>query len=452
MQKWKLAVCGILTGVCLAGCGVSEPVAEMPGAVESETKMTEESRTEETTETAESSLPTETSQVPETSQVTEMPESSFEALQRFSYNLFAENIEEENPVLSPTSAYMALSLAGTGAQGETLEQMQMVLGEDLYSLPQELMSTMPVNEDGLKVSLANSAWIDDEFYAEKQWLEDAEAYYQAEAVNADLKTESIKDRVNEWVEKKTEGMIKDFLNQPFSDDTKLVLFNTIYFNGKWAAPFKAEATHKDDFTNTAGDVIQVEMMSAHGKHVDYFDGDLGDGVVLPYRGERYAFVAMKPADGITVRQMYEQMSNEQTFMEEMTELIGSKQNIKVNLLLPKFEVSFDKILNDSFINMGMVRAFDSQNAEFQKLGVSNKGLPLYINLVRQKAVVRVDEEGTEAAAVTMVVMNELMSARPTEPPLDVHFDEPFLYMIWDNENNLPLFMGIMDDPSKAQVE
>ena len=124
---------------------------------------------------------------------------------------------------------------------------------------------------------------------------------------------------------------------------------------------------------------------------------------------------------------------------------GKVQNI--NLKLPKFEVEFDKELNETLQNMGIKLAFDNEQADFTSIGFTDNGLPLYISLVRQKAVVKLDEEGTEAAAVTMVVMNECASTESTEKPIEVFFDEPFLYMIMDMESRTPLFMGVMDDPS-----
>ena len=124
---------------------------------------------------------------------------------------------------------------------------------------------------------------------------------------------------------------------------------------------------------------------------------------------------------------------------------GTVQNIK--LKIPKFEVEFDKKINETLQNMGLRLAFDDTKADFTGIGYTENGLPLYISLVRQKAVVKLDEEGTEAAAVTMVVMNECTSAMPVEQPIEVFFDEPFLYMIMDKESRTPLFIGVMDDPS-----
>lgn len=122
----------------------------------------------------------------------------------------------------------------------------------------------------------------------------------------------------------------------------------------------------------------------------------------------------------------------------------------INLRLPKFEISFDRTLNDILADMGLRSAFDPDSADFTGIGVPQSGNPLYIDLVRQKAVIRVDEEGTEAAAVTMVAMNDLCAPLEEQTPIDVFFDEPFLYMIVEDESGVPLFMGIVDDPSAGE--
>ena len=143
--------------------------------------------------------------------------------------------------------------------------------------------------------------------------------------------------------------------------------------------------------------------------------------------------------------MYESLD-----MEQIGAMVDAGQEISVDLWLPKFEVTFDKELNEDLKEMGFSSAFDENLADFTGIGLTDNGLPLYISLVRQKAVFIVDEEGTEAAAVTEVAMDECAAVENPVLPKEVHFDHPFLYMILDKEADMPLFMGIMDDPSLAQ--
>lgn len=173
----------------------------------------------------------------------------------------------------------------------------------------------------------------------------------------------------------------------------------------------------------------------------YVHSDLGEGVLLPYQGGEFAYMAILPREGTPVREFYRQLTP-----EALTELLESEKWELCNLRLPKYEVSFDQELNESLQAMGLVRAFDGEQADFSGLGTTEQGYPMYISLVKQKAVFRVDEKGTEAAAVTLVAMEECGALIEPEPR-ELYFDRPFVYMILDLEAQVPLFVGILDDPS-----
>ena len=143
----------------------------------------------------------------------------------------------------------------------------------------------------------------------------------------------------------------------------------------------------------------------------------------------------------TVRDMYGMLTN-----EVITDLLVNRQTKLVNLKLPKFEITFEKKLNESLKNIGLKECFDEEKANFSKMGTTTAGGNLYIDLVFQKAKIIVDEEGTEAAAVTEVLIKEECASIIDEEPINVYFDEPFLYMIMDMETGAPVFMGILDQP------
>lgn len=367
-------------------------------------------------------------------------------LWEFSHRLFEENMNENNPVLSPVSAYLAMGMVGLGAKNATLDEFQSVMGADMHEVSQGLMQSLPKGnmqeaKDGENVlSLANSAWVDDFLEPAQNWLDEVSQNYVAEVYRTELSSKAAMNQINDWIETKTNGMIKKFIDEPMSQDTCLALFNTIYFYGQWQSTFSANNTYKDTFTREDGTEVQVDMMHKNRTNVYYVQQDGLDGVILPYRGMETAFVALKPTAGQTVREMYEGITE-----EAFQELLSVEELTYANLKLPKFEVTFDRMMNDSFINMGLASAFNPGKADFSGLG-SAHGENLYISLVRQKAVVRVDEKGTEAAAVT-AVMNKATSAKPLElQPIEVFFDEPFLYMIVDIKSQTPLFVGIMDCP------
>lgn len=362
------------------------------------------------------------------------------ALQHFSYDLFAGSLEQENPVLSPASAYLALGLAGAGAEGETAREFESVQGSDAEVFCGDLMKILERSSEDLQVTIANSVWVDEELEPDSSWTDRVTRLCGAEMFHRQLSSAETMEELNGWISRETGGLIPRFLTQPLAENTRLALLNAIYFNGKWISPFETQATAERPFTNTSGEEVTVDMMHVYAQERLYLKNDIAEGVELPYR-ENYAFIALKPTGDRTVREMYEQLS-----MEEVAGMREEKDSRLMNLRLPKFEISFDMELNEVLADMGLNLAFDPERADFTGIGSNQSGNPLYIDLVRQKAVIRVDEEGTEAAAVTMVMTNEAC-ALMEEQPIDVFFDEPFLYMIVESESGLPLFIGIVDDPS-----
>ena len=364
-----------------------------------------------------------------------------DVLQKFSHELFTYNMAENNPVLSPISAYLALSLAGVGAEGETGEEFQRVLG-DLKCIPYDLMMNLPREQEGMQISLANSAWVDEKLTPNEDWLAWADSVYRSEVYQTKLSTETAMEDMNQWIERNTNGLIPKLLEQPLESDARLALFNTIYFKGDWKNVFHEENTEELEFTLTDGTIEQVEMMQLLEENLQYIRNNVAEGVILPYQDANMAFVALKPVGDINVRKMYEELS-----IGEISELLQQAGTTLCNLRLPKFEIEFDKLLNDSLKAMGLELAFVDGEADFSGLGTTDSGLGLYISQVRQKAKIVVDEVGTEAAAVTAIVMIECTSVMEPKLPINVYFDEPFLYMIMDMEREVPLFIGIMDNPN-----
>ena len=369
----------------------------------------------------------------------------YSGAQRFGKNLFAKSLDETNPVQSPVSAYLAITLAGVGAKGQTAEEFDAVMGVNRQALSEQFMKTLPAESEGTKVFLANSAWVDQKMNCEADWLSVAANSYRAEVFQTVLSTTDTMQAITDWVEDNTRGLIPDFLREPLSGEARLALFNTIYFKGKWVTPFEKRSTWDRTFTLGNGKEIMVPMMGQYDEVMTYVSEDVFDGVVLPYRDSDLVFVALKPTNGQTVRQLYENLD-----MEQIGKAVDRGRDISVDLWLPSFEVTFDKELNQDLEEMGIPTAFDRERADFTGIGYTDNDLPLYISLVRQKAVFIVDEEGTEAAAVTEVSMNECAAVQDPVLPQEVHFDHPFLYMILDKETDIPLFLGIMDDPSLAQ--
>lgn len=374
---------------------------------------------------------------------------SYKNIQKFAYDLFAQHIDSENPVLSPVSAYLALSMAGCGADGTTKEEFYNVLGNDLLPLSDDMMNRLSIAGDRMNLSVANSAWIDDKFIANDTWLGTVKSLMDAEAFGTDLSTEQTMNKVNSWINDKTNGMIDTMLSEPLAQQTRLALFNTVYFKGKWELPFEPQNTHSESFylQKEQGNEKQVEMMNLYRTDLEYLSNDFMEGVLLPYQknnensDDTLAFIALKPTGKNNVREAYQKLTN-----EVISDILANRRTEMVNLKLPKFEVTFDKKLNESLMHMGLAECFDEENANFDQLGKTIYDDTLYIDLVRQKAKIIVDEEGTEAAAVTEVLMIDKCAMIVTEPK-ELYFNEPFIYMIMDMETEVPLFLGILDNPS-----
>lgn len=374
---------------------------------------------------------------------------SYDALNEFSYKLFAENMEEENPVLSPISAYMALSMAGLGAENSTKEEFESVFGDlaNVTTVCDNLMTTLPISSENNIVTLANSAWIAEGFPIFDSWLSDVDTRMHSEVFQKNLTTSDTMNSMNQWIEKNTNGLIDKMLDKPLDDRTKLALFNTIYFKAKWKDRFEAYSVYQDTFYLEDGNELAAEMMHKESE-LDYISNDFAEGLIFPYMSYKaqdgnFAFVALKPVDETAkVRELYEKLTP-----SIVKELMADKLTQTVNTKLPKFEISFDQELNKSLMNMGLHDAFDMETADFSKIAnMEAIDGNLYISLVRQKAKIIVDEEGTEAAAATEVFM-ECGAALPMEPPKEVFFDRPFIYIIMDMEREIPLFIGILDSPS-----
>lgn len=361
-------------------------------------------------------------------------------LAKFSFDLFGA-VDEENPVLSPLSAYLALSMVGAGAKGETAREFTDLMGEDMTAQAADLMERLPRQEEHIRLELANSVWMDQVFQADPQWQAQMEEEMHAQVRTGELAGRDMMEQINGWVSEKTQGLIPQLLGEPLKDGTRMALFNTVYFKGEWENPFEAMDTMEEPFYPAQGGEVSAEIMRKWGETLSYVKGEDLDGVVLPYRDCPLAFVALKPTGGQSVREMYGELDS-----QALSRLLDERTDTLMNLKLPKFEIEFSRTLNEDLQGLGLQLAFDPYRADLTGLGYTDAGIPLCIDLVAQKALIRVDEEGTEAAAVTEIAMMECALAVPLRDPVDVFFTEPFVYMILDTQTQTPLFMGIYDRP------
>jgi len=369
----------------------------------------------------------------------------FTAAQQFGLKLFSETLQmgDENPVISPASAYLCLAMVMNGAGGETLAEFENVMGGELdtvNSLAYTLSDKLTDMDGNTILEIANSLWADDErVYVEEDFLKRVSNYYDGEIYSADLDTKEALDAVNNWVNEKTNGLIPTLHEDIYPDDTLLVLLNTIYLKAKWQKLFEGYSTRDKTFTKTDGEELTVPFMQMYFETQQYINVDGTEGVILPYDDNKTVFFALRPTDGNAAREFAESLDS-----KGLDRYFSSTEQKIVNLSMPKFNFAYEFYLTDALKAMGLESAFDT-GADFTAMG---RGIdnPLDLSYVFQKVKIEVNEDGTEAAAVTEAVAAD-GAADIVEDSVELHLDSPFVYGVVDTETGVPLFIGLLEDPS-----
>jgi serine protease inhibitor len=363
----------------------------------------------------------------------------------FAFELFAESLanHEGNSVVSSVSAYFALAMAANGAEGATLAQFEEALGlpiNELDALCRDLITRLSATEGDTIMNIADSVWADDDkITVYESFLQNCVDYFGAEVYTTDLPSTEALAAINDWVKIKTEGLIDKLHDDLYSEDTVLVLLNTIYFKATWAEQFDANATDARFFTLADGSEVSCDFLNAAESHRSYIHTDSAEGVLLPYNDGKTAFLALRPINGESIADFAMALTP-----AALTGYIDAAEDTLINLAMPKFDIAYELQMNDILKSLGLTEAFDPDAADFSRLGESAYG-NIFISEVYQKARIKVDEAGTEAAAVTEVQMG--LTAAPLEPAVELILDSPFFYAVVDLDSGLPLFMGIMDDPT-----
>jgi serpin B len=292
-------------------------------------------------------------------------------------------------------------------------------------------------DEGFKLEIANSIWGQQGMAFQPEFLDTLATNYGAGLRLLDFKAapEPSRATINAAIAQQTHDKITDLLpNGSIDTDTRMVLANAIYFNAKWAAPFEKENTRDGTFTPEQGSPVTVPMMT-HQANYAYLAGQGFQAIGLPYRGG-VSMLAILPDAG--------QLAAFEAGLDEarLQSIVDGLANRQVLLTMPKFEYHSDSIsLRDQLIALGMADAFDPDAADFS--GMDGKR-DLFIGNGFHKAMVRVDEEGTEAAAATAVNMQATSAL--IDPPLTLALDRPFVYLIRDDATGALLFMGRVANP------
>ena len=357
----------------------------------------------------------------------------------FGVRLFKTSMEEgENTLISPLSVLYALAMTANGADGETLAQMEQVLGMDVDNLNSYMLTylnLLPEAKD-YKMSLANSIWFKDDpnFAVEQSFLQTNADYYGAGAYKAAF-DEGTRNDINNWVKEHTDGMIPEIIDE-IPDEAIMYLVNALAFDAKWADEYEEHQIREGRFTMEDGIRQDVDMM--HSEEHTYLEDDMATGFIKYYKDRKYAFVAMLPNEGVSVSHYVDSLTG-----EHLRELFNNPLDVTVFASIPKFETEYDIEMSEVLQEMGMTDAFDWQVADFSRLGTYNvDGMNICINRVLHKTFISVSEQGTRAGAATAVEMVAEGAMEIVEFK-EVVLDRPFVYMLIDCETNLPFFIGTM---------
>lgn len=352
----------------------------------------------------------------------------------FAVRLFkASNESGKNTLISPLSVLYALAMTANGAEGETLAQMEEVLGMTVRELNLYLYSYMKnlPQGDKYKLSLANSIWFteDGHFTANQDFLQTNADYYGADIYKAPFDDRTCKD-INNWVNQKTDGMVPKILEQ-IPPEAVMYLINTLAFDAEWKEIYKENRVSNGKFTKEDGTEQDVVFMSSEEDL--YLEDEKATGFMKYYKDDKYAFVVMLPKEGVSVSEYIASLNG-----ESLHAMLANPHHTEVITRIPKFEVEYDVEMSKILKSMGMTAAFDANKAEFNGLGTSTAG-NINISSVIHKTFISVDGRGTKAGAATAVGMGT------GGMPSMVICDRPFVYMLIDCENNIPFFIGTMMD-------
>ncbi len=360
-----------------------------------------------------------------------------------------------NLFFSPYSISSALGMTYAGARGETEKQMAAVLH---FQLPQEQLHPAFANlaqvlagrseevsnpeKQGFTLRNVNALWGQQDFPFKSDFLNMLEENYGAGLKTMDFVHEPEASRltINDWASEQTAEKIKDLIPPGGVDSlTRLVLTNAIYFKADWLYQFNRDFTHDGEFSLLNGDKITVPMMPQI-EAFHYASGHIYQAIELPYEGKKLSMVILLPE-----KEQFEKFETSLDYkkLKGILDSLQGKQpaHRKVSLAMPKFKFTSDFGLRKTLSDMGMPAAFDSATADFS--GMTGAG-PLWIDNVIHKAFVAVDENGTEAAAATAVIM---VGAAPIQYEIiDFTMDRPFIFLIRDIETNTILFLGRVVNP------
>jgi len=354
-----------------------------------------------------------------------------------------------NVIISPYSVSIALAMTYNGAAGDTKAEMARTLALSGMSDKQinrnylRMIDAVEKADHSVQMETANALWAQSGFPINPKFVKVTHGFYGAPVESVDFSTDPDRaaEKINDWVNRSTHGKIPTII-QPPDRNTMLILTDAVYFKGRWQRPFTKSATQPRPFHLQGASPADVEipMMVQSGEY-QYFETGTFQAIALPYGNAHFQMYVFLPRGESTLPDLMRSL--DESHWREWTNKLSSR---KGEIVLPKFETTYAKQLNDALKNMGMAVAFDASKADFSL--IHQPPPQLYIGDVEHKTYVKVDEEGTEAAAATSVTAVFAAAIYPPPPPpFKMIVDHPFFFAIGERHTKVLLFAGIVTNPT-----
>lgn len=364
------------------------------------------------------------------------------SLYSFYLDLFKNSLAEDktSSLISPLSIAVVMSMVTDGACGNTLSELESAIGitaDELDGLLSSYLRSLYYGEN-CELHYANSIWIssDERLTVNQRYLQRMADMYLPGVYSVDFADSKTLKDINNWVKANTDGMIKELVDE-LDPYTSMVLVNALSFDAEWAKKYEKSSVSTGTFTDNNGNKFDTKFMSSSEN--EYFETDNAVGFSKPYVNGKYKFVALMPNEDVDVFD-YISSLDAKTLVKTIS---NPKKGYSVIAKMPKFSLDYDISLVDALVNMGISDAFSPDNADFTDMAsYGENGDNIYLSDVIHKTHIEVTENGTKAAAVTAALMCESSAFVENENIAYVTLNRPFVYMIVDTENNLPLFMGV----------
>lgn len=352
--------------------------------------------------------------------------------------------DKRNVFISPASIALVSAMAMNGATGDTRGEIEKLLGlsgikpSEVNATFKNLRTVLSNPDKNVELNVANSMWVERTYPLKQEFKSKNEEAFGAQITALDFTKEESVGIINDWVKSATRERIPSIVDQ-LSKESKLLIINAIYFKGAWKEPFDKNATKDDAFTKANGEKVTTPMMFQSGKY-EYFANEKMQMVQLPYSSGRVVMRLVLPTP----------KSNIPAFLKDLNAKSWDEWNNKLtrkegSVSIPRFKTEYDTSLVASLQALGMKKAF-TDKAEFG--GISEQD-NLYVSEVRHRTFLDVNEEGTEAAAVTSMEFKATEAAPTQEEPFKFVANRPFLITILDTETNTVLFVGVINNPAKS---